>query len=757
MGFHKTILTLILFFIRFSLLVGASASTKHYIVYVGHHSHPNSEAVVRANHEILASIVGSIEEAQTAAVHHYSKSFQGFSAKLTPEQAQQLAENEAVVSVFESKMKKLDTTHSWDFLAIDSVYQYNQLSMDSKSNVIVGVVDSGVWPESKSFSDEGLGPVPKKFKGECVTGENFTLANCNRKIIGARFYYKGFEAENGPLESFGEPFFRSARDGDGHGSHTASTIAGSVVDNVSLFGLAKGTARGGAPSARLAIYKACWFNLCSDADILAAMDDVIHDGVDVVSLSLGPDPPQPIYFEDSLSVGTFHAFQKGIFVSASAGNSGLPNTAGNVAPWILTVAASTVDREFPTNVYLGNSRVLKGFSLNPLKMDGYFSLIAGSAAAARGVPSENASFCKNNTLDSSLIKGKIVVCTLEAVSDIRREKGMFVQQGGGVGMILIDPVLTNVGFQFIIPGTLIGQEAAAELQEYIKTAKNPTARIARTRTVLHTKPAPEVAAFSSAGPNIISPDIIKPDITGPGVNILAAWSPVAVEATGGRSVDFNIISGTSMSCPHASAIAAIIKSYRPSWSPAAIKSAMMTTATVLDNTKGLIGRDPNGTQATPFDHGSGHVNPVAAIDPGLIYDFNSRDIISFLCSTGASPSQLKNLTGDVVYCQNPPIPSYNFNYPSIGVSSLNGSLSLYRTVTYYGSGPTVYVACVDSPMGVNVAVYPAKLKFTNTWEKKTFRVDLAPIMSSNGSFVFGALTWSNGIHSVRSPIALNVV
>lgn len=132
-----------------------------------------------------------------------------------------------------------------------------------------------------------------------------------------------------------------------------------MVHNVSLFGIARGTARGGAPRARLAIYKACWFNLCSDADILAALDDAIHDGVDVVSLSLGPDPPQLNYFEDAMSIGTFHAFDRGVFVSASAGNSFFPSTASNVAPWILTVAASTLDREFPTNVYLGNSRVIK--------------------------------------------------------------------------------------------------------------------------------------------------------------------------------------------------------------------------------------------------------------------------------------------------------------------------------------------------------------------------------------------------------------
>lgn len=181
----------------------------------------------------------------------------------------------------------------------------------------------------------------------------------HRKIIGARFYSKGFAVDIGPLESFNQTFVLSARDSDGHGTHTASTIAGAIVADVSLFGMAGGTARGGAPGARLAIYKACWFSLCSDADILSAMDHAIHDGVDILSLSLGPDPPQPSYFSDAITIGAFHAFQKGILVSASAGNSFFPRTACNVAPWILTVAASSIDREFNSNIYLGNSKVLK--------------------------------------------------------------------------------------------------------------------------------------------------------------------------------------------------------------------------------------------------------------------------------------------------------------------------------------------------------------------------------------------------------------
>jgi subtilisin family serine protease len=186
----------------------------------------------------------------------------------------------------------------------------------------------------------------------------FWIGNC-RKFIGARFYFKGFEAENGPLEDIGGTFFRSARDSDGHGSHTSSTIAGAIVPNVSLSGMARGTARGGASYARLAIYKACWFNLCSDADVVSAMDDAINDGVDILSLSLALDPPQPIYFTNAISVGAFHAFKKGIVVSCSAGNSFSPKTAANVAPWILTVAASSLDREFGSNIYLGNSQVLK--------------------------------------------------------------------------------------------------------------------------------------------------------------------------------------------------------------------------------------------------------------------------------------------------------------------------------------------------------------------------------------------------------------
>lgn len=154
--------------------------------------------------------------------------------------------------------------------------------------------------------------------------------------------------------------YLSPRDAVGHGTHTAATAAGSLVHNVSYNGLAMGTARGGAPRARLAAYKACW-NIdsgifCSNADILKAFDEAIHDGVDVLSVSLGLGPP---FVLDAIAVGSFHAVAKGITVVSSAGNSGpRSQTVENVAPWMISVAASTIDRSFPSLITLGNNQTI---------------------------------------------------------------------------------------------------------------------------------------------------------------------------------------------------------------------------------------------------------------------------------------------------------------------------------------------------------------------------------------------------------------
>ncbi|KAI3923108.1 hypothetical protein MKX01_014491 [Papaver californicum] len=749
---NTTILvTLFFFFSRYAVANEAVSTTKHYIVYMGEHSYPDSDSVISSNHELLASVTGSFGQVKQLITYHYHKSFRGFSAKLTPEQAQKLRDTESVISVFESKINQLHTTHSWDFLGVHDAPQNNG-HIESKSDVIVGVIDSGVWPESESFNDKGLGPVPERFKGECVAGDQFTVENCNRKIIGARYYSQGNEAR-GPLESRNITFFRSARDSDGHGTHVASTVAGSVVNNVSLFGMASGTARGGMPSARLSIYKTCW-PLCEDADNLAAFHDAISDGVDIISISIRSYPGG--FFDDPISIGSFHAFKKGILVSTSAGNTGSATT--KTAPWLLTVAASSIDREFNSNVHLGNSMILKGSSINPLKMDTFHGVIFARDAAAAGVTAGNASLCNNGTLDHKLIKGKIVVC-----SGIGTDEAITVREGGGVGMILsISPLfgLNDYSLQYVIPTTVLDTRELQALVNYVTRSKNPTARISSTTTILNATRAPKMAVFSSIGPNTVTPDIIKPDITAPGVRILAAWSPV--DSTAGRSVDYNVLSGTSMACPHASAVAAMIKSHHPSWSPSAIKSAIMTTANAMDNTKRPILESPTDSLASPFNYGSGHVNPTAALDPGLVYEFGSNDIINFLCSTHANATQIQMVTGTKITCKNPRIPTYNLNYPSVGVANMNGSVIVIRTVTYYGHGPAIFDSKVvlDNPAGVKVkvTVKPKQLKFKQAGDKMSFEVHfMAGDKTNHGSLVFGSLTWSYGNkYKVRSPIGLNL-
>ena len=258
-----------------------------------------------------------------------------------------------VISVHPSRRCRAATTRSWDFL--DMNYQMpNDLLNKGRygEDIIIGVVDTGIWPESRSFSDEGYGPVPSRWRGKCQVGQGWDRNNCSRKIIGARFYTAGLDEEE-----LKKVDYLSPRDAEGHGTHTASTAAGSVVEGASFHGLAAGVARGGAPHARIAVYKALWRGDSTDAALLAAIDDAIHDGVDVLSLSIGG-------FTE-YSFGALHAVQKGITVVYSGGNDGpRPQTVGNNAPWVITVAASKIDRSFPTVITLGNKQQIVVWDTN---------------------------------------------------------------------------------------------------------------------------------------------------------------------------------------------------------------------------------------------------------------------------------------------------------------------------------------------------------------------------------------------------------
>ncbi|KAG6761666.1 hypothetical protein POTOM_034895 [Populus tomentosa] len=703
-------------------------------------------------------------------LHTYDTVFHGFSAILTPDRAATLSQHPSVLAVIEDQRKQLHTTRSPQFLGLR-----NQRGLWSDSNygsdVIIGVLDTGIWPERRSFSDVNLGPVPGRWKGICEVGERFTARNCNKKLIGARFFTKGHEAVGGamgPISPINDTLeFKSPRDADGHGTHTASTAAGRHAFRASMEGFAAGIAKGVAPKARLAVYKVCWKNAgCFDSDILAAFDAAVKDGVDVISISIGGgNGISAPYYLDPIAIGAYGAASRGVFVSSSAGNDG-PNfmSVTNLAPWIVTVGAGTIDRSFPAVVVLGNGKKLSGVSLYaglPLSGKMYPLVYPGKSGVLA------ASLCMENSLDPKMVRGKIVVC--DRGSSPRVAKGLVVKKAGGVGMILANGVSNGeglVGDAHLIPACALGSDEGDAVKAYASSTSNPVATIAFKGTVIGIKPAPVVASFSGRGPNGISPEILKPDLIAPGVNILAAWTdaagPTGLESDP-RKTEFNILSGTSMACPHASGAAALLKSAHPDWSPAAIRSAMMTTANTFNNLNQPMTDEATGKVSSPYDLGAGHLNLDRAMDPGLVYDITDNDYVNFLCGIGYGPRVIQVITRSPVSCPvKKPLPE-NLNYPSLAAlfsSSAKGASSktFIRTVTNVGQPNAVYRFTIQAPKGVSVTVKPRKLVFTEAVKKRSFIVTITAntrnLSMGDSGAVFGSISWSDGKHVVRSPIVV---
>ncbi|CAK9177165.1 unnamed protein product [Ilex paraguariensis] len=754
-------------FVLFSLFqLPALAIRKSYIVYLGAHSHgpgvtsADLHRVTDSHYEFLGSFLGSKEKAKDAIFYSYKRHINGFAATLEEEDAAEIAKHPSVVSVFLNQGKKLHTTHSWNFLLLEKNGVIHSSSLWKKArfgeDTIIGNIDTGVWPESESFSDKGLGPVPSKWKGIC---QNDTSAgvHCNRKLIGARYFNKGYAAYAGSLNS---SVLNTARDYDGHGSHTLSTAGGNFVPGASVFGVGNGTAKGGSPKARVAAYKVCWPPVngseCFDADIMKAFDMAIHDGVNVLSVSLGGDPTD--YFNDGLAIGAFHAVKNGIVVICSAGNSGPKDgTVTNVAPWIITVGASTIDREFRAYVELRNGLHLQGTSLSkPLPKDKFYPLVSAAEAKAPNSSAEEAMLCKGGTLDPEKVKGKILVCLRG--QNARVDKGEQAYLAGAAGMILCNDESSGneiIADPHVLPASHLNYTDGLAVYAYINSTSDPMGFITAPKAQVYTKPAPFMASFSSKGPNIVTPEILKPDITAPGVNIIAAYtqatSPTDEEFDKRRSA-FNTESGTSMSCPHVAGVVGLLKTLHPDWSPAAIRSAIITTARTRDNTVNPL-LNASYIKATPFSYGGGHIRPNRAMDPGLVYDLATDDYLDFLCALGYNQTAIQ-LFSEGPYDCSPDSNLLNFNYPSITVPNLSGSVTLTRKVKNVGS-PGTYEALVRQPLGVSVSVKPTVLNFKNTGEEKSFTLTLeAKRADVPEDYVFGELLWSDGHHYVRSPIAI---
>nr|KYP54401.1 Subtilisin-like protease [Cajanus cajan] len=545
---------------------------------------------------------------------------------------------------------------------------------------------------------------------------------------------------------------RSPRDTDGHGTHTASIAAGRYVSPASTLGYAKGVAAGMAPKARLAVYKVCWSSGCFDSDILAAFDAAVADGVDVASLSVGGVVVP--YHLDVIAIGAFGAASNGVFVSSSAGNGGPGGlTVTNVAPWVTTVGAGTMDRDFPADVKLGNGKIVPGVGiydgpgLTPGRM---YPVVYAGVEQFGGGDGYSSSLCLEGSLDPKFVKGKIVVCDRGINS--RTAKGAEVKKNGGVGMILANGVFDGEGLVadcHVLPATSVGATSGDEIRRYIGSSRSPaTATIVFKGTRLGVRPAPVVASFSARGPNPVSPEILKPDVIAPGT-------------------EFNILSGTSMACPHVSGLAALLKAAHPDWSPAAIRSALMTTAYTVDNRGHPMLDESTGNVSSVFDYGAGHVHPEKAMNPGLVYDISTSDYVNFLCNSNYTTKTIHVITRKNADCSGAKRAGHsgNLNYPSLSAvfqqyGKRRMSTHFIRTVTNVGDPNSVYKVTINPPGGMVVTVKPETLTFKRVGQKLSFLVRVqtrAVKLSPGGSSVkSGSIVWSDGKHIVTSPLVVTM-
>uniref|UniRef100_A0A0E0GXA3 Subtilisin-like protease n=1 Tax=Oryza nivara TaxID=4536 RepID=A0A0E0GXA3_ORYNI len=628
-----------------------------------------------------------------------------------------------VLSIKPSIVHPLHTTRSQDFLGLDYTQSAGLLHRANYGDgVIIGIIDSGIWPESASFRDDSLGPLPSK--ENVFAGQAFGSNLCNRKIIGARWYDKHLNPEDFKGE------YKSARDATGHGTHVSSTAAGALVPNISFHGLAAGYARGVAPRARLAMYKVCWEQVgCDEAAILQAIDDAIHDSVDVLSLSLGNPSSEPY--------GSIHAVKNGITVVFAAGNNGpAPRTVENSLPWVISVASATIDRAFPTVITLANNTSnFVGHSLfyEQDAKDNWYEIYQSGC-----------SFQSVATANVTLAAGKIVLCyNPTTVSIITPAYTMptaikVLKEAEAKGIIFATyalDILDSLEDCGSMPCVLVDFDAAQQIKQSADQNTALVVKVTAARTWIGGEVlAPKISTFSSRGPSTLLSDFLKPDIAAPGSNILAAVQD-----------SYKFMSGTSMACPHVSGVVALLKALHPDWSPAMIKSALVTTASNEKYGVPILADGLPQKIADPFDYGGGFIDPNRAVDPGLAYDVDPKDYTSILDCFSATNSS----------CEFEPI---NMNLPSIAIPNLKGPTAVLRTVTNVGQANAVYKAVVQSPPSVRILVEPSVLQFNQGKKKQSFKVTISMTHKFQGGYLFGSLAWCDGgSHYVRIPIAVRPV
>ncbi|TFW16878.1 S8 family peptidase [Duganella callida] len=723
-------------------------------------------------------------------LYDYQIALNGFAAMLTDDEVRTLQANSGVASITADTPRAPTTNYTPTFLGLDGPNGlWAQMGGKDKAgeNVVIGIIDGGIWPENPSYADRvdangvpTFDPnatlaysAPQNWNGTCQTGEGFTVADCNNKLIGARYFNTGFKAQ-GLVQHWTD--FTSPRDSiggtlghGGHGTHTSSTAGGNNNVPAQLSGIPMGNVSGMAPRARIAMYKVCWsyndasdptgaLNRCWGSDSAAAIERAILDGANVLNYSIGGGT----VLNDVVEQAFLHASNAGLFVAASAGNDGPAPSAGHLSPWLTTVGASTHNRFLKADVKLGSGVTYSGASLNINPLPDNTPIIRSEDAAVAGAAPGAVQLCYSKgwnggvaVLDPAKVSGKIVTC-VRGTND-RIDKSRAVAEAGGVGMVMVDNGGGLVAEIHSVPTVHVSAADGALIKAYA-ASKTGTAGLSHFVNAVGSTPAPVMASFSSRGPNSFDGNVLKPDVTAPGVDILAGVTPELTAAQKANVINgtlrpdpaWNLYQGTSMASPHVAGVAALLHQRHPDWSPAAIKSALMTSATPTypDTASG----DQRGI--LPFAQGAGHINPTGSVihradgkaynaggadDPGLVFDLGPNDYKKYLCGAGYSSE-----------CSAGTMAGYALNLPSITLNNVLGSITVSRSVTNV-SGEAESYAIAPTLSGYTVSASPATLA-VGPGETKSFSVTLTRGSAPDNVWQYGDVTLSSSKHVVRIPL-----
>ncbi|CAN5351772.1 hypothetical protein BH24PSE2_BH24PSE2_19780 [soil metagenome] len=724
-------------------------------------------AHLEARHDDVLSAVGGRK------IYDYHVVFNGFAAALTDAQVEALKARPDVVNVWEDELLKPQTQSTPTFLGLTepgSPWRFGFTGED----IVVASIDTGIWPEHPSVADTQTprlgdrGPrIPYDAPPASFTGEGCDFGNtsanpddaafdCNDKLLKAEAFNETFSL----FSEFADGEFLSARDSDGHGTHTATTAAGNYGPEAVIDGESFGTVSGMAPRARVATYKVCWEapdpndSGCFSSDSMAAIDQAVADGADVINFSIGGSGTT---FSGADDIAFLFAQDAGVFVAVSAGNSGpFMATIGTPSgvPWVTATAALEDDENFGTGLIVESPASIAAV-YEGLEGAGDVSLEDSGAITADVVPAEPIETC-GPLSNGGEMSGNIALVRRGTCSFIDKYNNAeaagaqaIVVYNDGTAPDRIDPIVMSAPGA-MIPGIMIGFFDGMLVME---TAETETVVGTLTPDLMVPR-VDRITGFSSRGPNAGAPDIIKPDVAAPGIGIIAGETPAPnVNASGGQL--FQFLSGTSMASPHVAGVFALLKQAHPDWSAAIAKSALMTTA--RQNLRVTFGDDA----ATPFDIGAGLIDPDQALTPGLAYDVGLFEYVAFLCGAEEDLTQPAIFTPescDFVRDLGLPFDASDLNLPSIAVAELVGSQTVTRTVTRVAGGGFEYFASFEAPPGIDMRVSPTRVHLA-PGESATYEITFTTTEEAEfGQFAFGSLTWTGADGTtVRSPIAVQPV